>query len=176
MAKNGVLFERDNFITQMVNRGGVASVDIAGGSPVVEGGVNATDKELYDLTAYATGGTKVAIAFNPSKKYNVIGGKKYPAQSLDDRDYVNIAGDVVDYFIPEVGIEFGVTADNITGTASKGKFLECANGSLKYVVADTQTASVPSFEVIDTETVEYLDGSLADNKVTVFLVKTRFNG
>ena len=171
----GVLFETDNFIVDAMNRAGVSAIAIDGGSPIVEGGVNATDKELYNLTAYATGGTKVAIAFNPSVKYDVIGGEKFPARSLDDRNYTNNIGDVVDYFIPTVGLEFGVIANNITGTASVGKFLEPTNGSIKWTVASTQTASVPSFEVIDTKKVKYLTGEFDDVEETVFVVKTRFN-
>ena len=170
----GVLFETDNFITNCVNRGGVSAIAIDGGAPIVEGLPNSTDKELYNLTAYATGGKRVAIAFNPSVKYDANG---LPAQRVDDRLYTNEIGSVVDYFVPEVGIEFGVIANNIgTGTGAIGKFLEPTNGTTKWTVSATQTASVPSFEIIDTRTVYYPTLKFTDDAVTVFIVKTRYNG
>lgn len=170
----GILFETDNFITKCINRGGISAIAIDGGSPVVEGGFNTTDKELYNLTAYATGGTQVAIAFNPSVKYDANG---LPAQRVDDRLYTNEIGSVVDYFIPEKGVEFGVIATNIgTGTPVVGKFLEATNGTTKWTVKDTQTASVPSFEIMGTQTVQYPTLKFTDDAVTVYIVKTRFNG
>lgn len=174
----GVLFETDNFIKNCINRGGVASFDIAGGSPIVEGGVNSTDKELYNLSKYSTGGKKVAIAYNPSVKYDVIGGKLFPAQSLDDRDYTNPAGKVVDYFTPLVDVEFGVTIDNIDGTTAPtvGQFLEPKDGDTVFEIQSTQTANVPSFEVVDIKTVKYPTLDFTEDAVAVYVVKTRFNG
>lgn len=174
----GVLFETDNFITGAMNRAGISAVTFDGGCPVVAGGVNATDKELYNLTAFATGVTTVGIAFNPSRKYDIIGGQKFPAQSSDDRNYTNNAGSIVDYFIPTKGLEFGVIANNIDedATPAKGKFLEPVNGETKWGVVATQTVGVPSFEIIDTKKAIYLNGGFADTDETVYIVKTRYNG
>lgn len=170
----GILYETDNFITKCINRGGISAIAIDGGAPVVEGSVNSTDKELYNLTAYVTAGTQVAIAFNPSAVYDANG---LPAQRVDDRLYTNAIGSVVDYFIPERGVEFGVIANNIgTGTPAVGKFLEATNGTTKWTVKDTQTASVPSFEIIDTKVVYYPTLKFTDDAVTVYVVKTRYNG
>ena len=179
MAKNGVLFERDNFIaTKAMNRAGVASVDIAGGTPVVEGAIQSANDELYALTLYATGVTRVGIAFNPSVKYELDGTQKYPKRNMDDRYATNLAGDVVDYFFPEVEMEFGVQMANITGSTAPtvGKFLECTNGTALYTIQNSQTASVPSFEVVQIIDQPYPTGDLTDDIEKVYIVKTRFNG
>lgn len=179
MAKHGVLFERDNFIPKCQNRAGVAQIDLDGGAVVAEGAIVAGDDELYTLTAFATGTGRVGIAYNPSVKYDVIGnGKLFPAKSLDDRDYFNPAGKPVDYFFPEVGIEFGVTMANVEGTTAPvvGDFLEPTDGSTKFTVNSTQTASVPSFEVVQIINKKYPTFDFTDDVEPVYIVKTRYNG
>ena len=87
MAKHGVLMERDNFIaSKAMNRAGISALAIDGGAPVVEGAIQSGNDELYALTAYATGGTRVGIAFNPSAPRDEFG---YPVRSMDDRTYYN---------------------------------------------------------------------------------------
>lgn len=178
MAKHGVLFETDNFIKNCINRAGVATFDIDGGSPVVEGAVNANDKELYTLSKYASGGKKIGIAYNPSVKYDVIGGNLFPAKSLDDRNYFNPANKAVDYFIPLVDVEFGITMDNIDGTTEPtvGKFLEPKATTQLFEIKSAQTTGVPSFEVIDIKEVKYPTFDFTEDVVKVFVVKTRYNG
>lgn len=176
MAKHGVLMERDNFIaSKSINRAGISALAIDGGCPVVEGAIVIGNDECYTLTAYATAGTRVGIAFNPSAPRDEFG---YPVRSMDDRTYTNRIGDVVDYFFPEVGMEFGVQAANITGTTAPvvGKFLECTNGTLLYTIKDTQTASVPSFEVVQIMSANYPTGDFSSDKEPVYIVKTRYNG
>lgn len=176
MAKHGVLMERDNFIaSKAMNRAGISALAIDGGAPVVEGAIQSGNDELYALTAYVTAGTRVGIAFNPSAPRDADG---YPVRSMDDRTYTNRAGDVVDYFFPEVGMEFGVQMANITGSTAPvvGKFLECTNGTLLYTIKDTQTASVPSFEVVQIMSANYPTGDFTSDKEPVYIVKTRFNG
>lgn len=176
MAKHGVLMERDNFIaSKAMNRAGISALAIDGGAPVVEGAIQSGNDELYALTAYVTAGTRVGIAFNPSAPRDADG---YPVRSMDDRNYFNRIGDVVDYFFPEVGMEFGVQMANITGSTAPvvGKFLECTNGTLLYTIKDTQTASVPSFEVVQIMSANYPTGDFTSDKEPVYIVKTRFNG
>ena len=176
MAKHGVLMERDNFIaTKAINRAGVSAVAIDGGCPVAEGAIVSGNDELYTLTAFATGVKRVGIAFNPSRPLDADG---YPVRSQDDRTYTNRIGDVVEYFFPEVGMEFGVQMANITGSTAPtvGKFLECTNGTLLYTIQATQTASVPSFEVVQIMSENYPTGDFSSDKEPVYIVKTRFNG
>ena len=176
MAKHGVLMERDNFIaSKAMNRAGISALAIDGGAPVVEGAIQSGNDELYDLTAYATGGKRVGIAFNPSVPRDADG---YPVRSMDDRTYTNRIGDVVDYFFPEVGMEFGVQMANITGSTAPvvGKFLEPTNGTLLYTIKDTQTSSVPSFEVVQIISENYPTGDFTSDKEPVYIVKCRFNG
>ena len=176
MAKHGVLMERDNFIaSKSINRAGISALAIDGGCPVVEGAIVSGNDECYTLTAYATAGTRVGIAFNPSAPRDEFG---YPVRSMDDRTYTNRAGDVVDYFFPEVGMEFGVQAANITGVIAPvvGKFLECTNGTLLYTIKETQTPSVPSFEVVQITSANYPTGDFSSDKEPVYIVKTRYNG
>ena len=90
MAKKNVLFERDNFIGQLINRAGIAEVDIDGGMAVAEGSIVVGNDELYTLTPATADTKRVGIAFNPSVKYDNINGKLFPAKSLDDRDYTNL--------------------------------------------------------------------------------------
>lgn len=175
---HGVLFETDNFITKCINRAGIATFDIDGGSPIVKGIVNATDKELYNIRKFTDGDGMVAIAFNPSVKYDVIGGNLFPAKSLDDRNYTNPAGKVVDYFIPEKNVEFGVTMDNIVGSVEPtvGKFLEPKEDTTLFEVKSVKTTGVPSFEVVDIVKVKYPTFDFSEEEVKVFVVKTRYNG
>lgn len=175
--KHGVLFERDNFIPKCINRAGVSAIDLDGGAVVVEGAIQSGNDELYTLTAPTSGAKRVAIAYNPSVKYDVIGGNKFPAKSLDDRNYYNVAGDAVDYFFPEVGVEFGVQMANIEGTTAPtvSKFLEPTDGSTKFTIKASQTANVPSFEVVQIMSANYPTGNFADDKEPVYIVKTRAN-
>lgn len=177
MAKHGVLYESDNFIKNCINRAGIAEFNIDGGAPIVVGARIATDKELQTITKVASGTTSVAIAYNPSVKYDVINGKVFPAKSADDRDYYNIVGKVVDFFIPEKNIEFGVTMDNIDGSVEPtvGKFLEPKVGDTVFEIKASQTTGKPSFEVVDIKTVKYPTFDFTEEAVKVFIVATRNN-
>lgn len=174
MAKHGVLMERDSFISKCVNRAGVSAVDIDGGVAVAEGAIVTGNDELYTLTVATSGAKHVAVAYNPSVKYDVIGGNKYPARSLDDRNYTNVAGEVVDYFFPEVDVEFGVSGAIIDGTPVVGKFLE-PDGTGKWAIKNTQTASVASFEVVQIMEVKYPTGDFTTDAEPIYIVKTRAN-
>lgn len=178
MAKHGVLFERDNFIKNCQNRAGVATVDVDGGAVLAEGAIVATDDELYTLTFPTASTTRVAIAYNPSVKYDVIGGNKYPARSLDDRNYFYSAGDVIDYFFPEVGVEFGVTMANVEGETAPtvGKFLEPTATKGTFTIKSSQTDDTPSFEVVQIMSAKYPTGDFTEDKEPIYIVKTRYNG
>lgn len=179
MAKHGVLFEIDNFIPRCINRGAIATTNLDGGALVVVGAQSTTDKELYTVSAPATSTVKrVAICYNPSVKYDEIGGNLYPARSLDDRNYYNIAGKALDVFFPDEDIEFGITMANIEGTTKpvKGKFLEVTPTKTTFSIKNSQTANVPSFEVVDIRKATYPTGDFSSDVEDVFVVKTRFNG
>ena len=179
MAKHGVLFEVDNFIPRCINRGAIAETNLDGGAVVVVGAVSSTDNELYTASAPATSTVKkVAICYNPSVKYDEIGGNLYPARSLDDRNYYNIAGRALDVFFPDEEVEFGVTMANIEGTTKpvKGKFLEPTVNKTTFTIKDSQTANVPSFEVVEIRKETYPTGDFSSDEEDVFVVKTRFNG
>lgn len=178
---HGILFESDSFIKNCINRAGIAEFDIDGGAPIVAGARVSTDKELQVLGKATANTTSVAIAYNPSVKYDVINGKVFPAKSADDRDYYNVAGKVVDFFIPEKNVEFGVTMDNIKGSVEPtvGKFLEPdvseGGDSTLYAIKNSQTANVPSFEVVDIKKVKYPTFDFTEEEVKVFIVATRNN-
>lgn len=178
MAKHGVLLERDNFITECQIRAGIAAIDLDGGALVVEGAPVAGERECHTLAAPTAADTRVAIAFNPDVFRDVIGGNRFPGQSEDGRNYYNIAGDVVGYFFPVTGIEFGVQMANIEGAVEPvvGQFLEKTAGSNTFTIAAAQTADQPSFEVIEITSYDYPTGGLDDDAEKVFIVKTRFNG
>lgn len=178
MAKHGVLYEVDNFIPNCINRGVVSTLDIDGGSPVVISGINTTDKELYNVVAFTTGKTQVAIAYNPSVKYDEIGGKLFPNKSLDDRDYYNIKNRAFDAFIPEKNVEFGVVMENIDGDTKPtvGKFLEPKNGTTLFEIKSSQTSGVPSFEVVEIRKEKYPTFDFSEDEVEVYVVATRYNG
>lgn len=177
MAKHNVLFETDNFIPHCMNRAGVADFDIDGGSPVVEGAVDSKNKELYALAKPTATAARVAIAYNPSVKYDVINGKVFPAHSTDDRDYTNPAGKAVDYFFPEVGVEFGILAAGVDGSTAPvvGDFLEPTT-TAKFAIKKTQTDAVASFKVVDIKDAKYPTGDFSDDIEKVYIVKTAFNG
>ena len=179
MAKHGVLFEVDNFIPRCINRGAISETNLDGGAIVVVGAVSTTDNELYTVSAPATSTVKkVAICYNPSVKYDEIGGNLYPARSLDDRNYYNIAGRALDVFFPDEEVEFGITMGNIEGTTKpvKGKFLEPTVNKNTFTIQNSQTANVPSFEVVEIRKAIYPTGDFSADEEDVFVVKTRFNG
>ena len=178
MAKHGVLFERDWRIPKCENRSGLAQIDVDGGAVVAEGAIVAGDDELYTLTAPVGTETRVGIVYNPSVKYDVIGGKLFPAKSLDDRDYFNPAGKPVDYFFPEVGVEFGVIGANVKGSTAPvvGDFLEVTAGETLFTIQSSQTADVPSFEVVQIIDKKYPTFDFTDDVEPVYIVKTRYNG
>ena len=179
MAKHGVIFERDNFLPKCQNRAGMAQIDLDGGAIVAEGAIIAGDDELYTLTAPVGTETRVGIVYNPSVKYDVIGnGKMFPARSLDDRDYFNPAGKPVDYFFPEVGVEFGIIGANVEGSTEPavGDFLEVTAGKTTYTISASQTSGVPSFEVVQIINKKYPTFDFTDDVEKVYIVKTRFNG
>lgn len=178
MAKHGVVFERDNFLPKCQNRAGLAQIDLDGGAVVAEGAIVAGDDELYTLTAPVGTETRVGIVYNPSVKYDVIGGKLFPAKSLDDRDYFNPAGKPVDYFFPEVGVEFGVIGANVKGSTAPtvGDFLEVTANETLFTLSNSQTADVPSFEVVQIINKKYPTFDFTDDVEPVYIVKTRFNG
>lgn len=178
MAKHGVLLERDNLISGCQIRAGQCATDLDGGALVVEGAIVTGDDELYTLTAPVTASKRVGVVYNPAIHYDVIGGQKHPAVSQDDRNYYNIAGDAVAYFFPTTGVEFGVQGANIAGDTAPtvGKFLEVTNNAHTYTIATTQTASVPSFEVVQILKQNYPTFDFSDGNEPVYIVKTRFNG
>lgn len=176
MAKHNVLFETDNFIPSCINRGGIATVDIDGGTALAVGDYDTKDKELYTVTKATENDKKVAIAFNPSVKYDVIGDNLYPARSKDDRNYSNPANHPLDFFIPTADVEFGILAHGITGTApTKGQFLEpSADG---WTAKATQTSDVASFKVVDiVDSTKYPTFNFDDDTEKVYILKTVFNG
>lgn len=176
MAKHNVLFETDNFIPSCINRGGIATVDIDGGTALAVGDYDTKDKELYTVTKADAGAKEVAIAFNPSVKYDIIGDNLYPARSKDDRNYTNPAKHPLDFFIPKANIEFGILAHGIKGAApTKGQFLEpSADG---WVTKATQTADVASFKVVDiVDGAKYPTFNFDDDTEKVYILKTVFNG
>ena len=75
-------------------------------------------------------------------------------------------------------MEFGVQMANITGSTAPvvGKFLEPTNGTLLYTIKDSQTSSVPSFEVVQILSENYPTGDFTSDKEPVYIVKCRFNG
>lgn len=178
MAKHGLLVERDWRIPKCENRSGMAQIDLDGGAVVAEGAIVSGDDELYTLTAPAGTESRVGIVYNPSVKYDVIGGKLFPAKSLDDRDYFNIAGKPVDYFFPEVGVEFGVIGANVKGSTAPevGDFLEVTANETLFTLNNSQTANVPSFEVVQIINKKYPTFDFTDDVEPVYIVKTRFNG
>ena len=179
MAKHGVLFEVDNFIPRCINRGAIAETNLDGGAVVVVGAMSSTDNELYTVFAPASSTVKkVAICYNPSVKYDEIGGNLYPARSLDDRNYYNISGRALDVFFPDEEVEFGVTIAYIEGTTkpAKGKFVEPTVNKTTFTIKDSQTANVPSFEVVEIREAVYPTGDFSSDTEDVFVVKTRFNG
>lgn len=172
----GILYETDAFINQTVNRAGTIAEVVYGGNPLVMGNPNATDSGIYNLTKYATDGKKVVIPFVNTKPLDADG---YPIRSIDRRKFAYQSGQTIDFFIPEAnkGTQFGVIGANITGgTSAVGKFLEPANGSLLFTSNATQTANIPSFEVIRTYTQEFPTGDFTSDSVTVYVVATRYNG
>lgn len=179
MAKHGVFYSRDEqFVAQCQNRAGLAAIDLDGGAVVAEGAIVSGDDELYTLTAPAGTEKRVGIVFNPSVKYDVIGGKLFPAKSLDDRDYFNPAGKPVDYFFPEVGVEFGVIGANVEGSTAPevGDFLELTASKTTFTIQSSQTANTPSFEVVQIINKKYPTFDFTEDVEPVYIVKTRYNG
>lgn len=172
---SGKLHERDYMLTETEIRSAIADFDVDGGAPIVLGGVNATDKDCFSAVKY-TAGKPVYVAYNPDFKYVMENGQKLPARVLGYTG-TNLTGDVISCFKPEKGIIFGLEMGNVDGNTEPkvGQFLEPKANDTVYEIKDTQTADVPSFEVIDIIAEREMTGAVGQVKKNVFIVRTASN-
>lgn len=134
--------------------------------------------DVMTATAPVTGKlTGVAMAYNPSVRYTKVGTKMFAGLSADERDYTNLAGLVGDCFVPKVGDEVGVIMANIDGETAPtvGKFLEAANGKKTLVIADSQTASTFSMEVVKIVKEQFPKAGIGFDTVDVYVCVVRAN-
>lgn len=173
---SGKLHERDYMLTLTEIRSAVAAFDVDGGAPITLGGVNATDKDCFNATKFATGDKAVYVAYNPDFKYVDVEGQRVPVE-LQGFDGTNLAGEVISCFKPTVGVCFGVEMDNIDGGTKPtvGKYLEPKNGGLVYEIKATATADTPSFEVVDIVADRKMTGDIGQEKKEIYIVKTVYN-
>ena len=174
---NGKLYETDFMIASTQKRSAITAFDVDGGAPIVLGGVNAKETGCKDATKFATGKKQVAIAYNPTLHFVMENGVKLPARSANP-DETYFTGDVVDCFVPEVGVEFGVVMGNVDGDTKPtvGQFLEPKNGATVYSIKDSATADTPSFEVIRIEKKRVPTGEIGGKLEERYIVKTVYNG
>jgi len=173
---SGKLYEKDYLLMNNTPiRSAIADFDVDGGGMVVLGDLVTTDKSCFVATKPLADSKSVAIVYNPVLHYVMEGTVKLPAR-IKNPNETCFAGDTLDVFVPFKGLMFGVSADNIDGTPTKGQFLEVKADSTLYSVAATQTANVASFEVIDI--VKHRDpvgGAIGGEVVYEYVVKTVFN-
>lgn len=173
----GILRERDIQAKNIdaLNKSFKASFDVDGGNIISL--AYGTD-DVMTATAPVTGKLLgVAIAYNPSVRYTVVNNKKYAPLSVDERDYTNVAGVTGDCFIPQVGDEVGVIAANIEGVTAPtvGKFLEAANGKIKYTISPSQTANAFSMEVVKIVNEKFPKAGIGFETVPVYVCKVVAN-
>ena len=181
MAKHGVLLERDELIGRLTeNRAGIATVDVDGGSLLVEGNISGGNFGVREVSFPKSGAKRVAVAYNPSIKYDKVGKVVTSALTLDDREYFNHKGEVLDYFFPVVGIKLGVHMANIEGSTAPvvGSNLQATDGKGTYSIVEEASivAGEPLFKVIDIISQLYPTGSLSDELEKVFIIETVVNG
>jgi hypothetical protein len=172
----GILYEFDPNMTHDDVYSAKSSINVDGGGLVVLGDLQGDD---FVATAPLTASKRVAIALNPSVHYTKVSNNVFAGLTQDDRDYTNLAGEAFDVTIPVVGRIYKIIDANVEGTTAptKGKFLEVTNGKTTMSIKATQTADVPSFEVIRVDTAQFPKvGSIGDEFVPVYVIKCVNNG
>ena len=172
----GKLYEKDYLLMSNAPiRSAIADFDVDGGGMVVLGDLDAKEKSCFVATKPLADSKSVAIVYNPVLHYVMEGGVKLPTRTKSP-DETCFAGDTLDVFVPFKGLIFGVNADNIDGTPTKGQFLEVKADSTLYAVSATQTPDVASFEVIDIVAHRNPTGGVIGGTVAYeYVVKTVFN-
>lgn len=171
MTNNNVVIKRQVAATNIdsYNRSAIHTADLPNGSVFALEGKNATEREVWDVTAPTANQAGLWMATAPEVMYlNVdFGG------SLDPRLYVNKAGKVFDvtYLVPKDIVE--MTGDGITGIATA-----------KYLVADTTTTlksatAAPTAGIalkkIGTDTFKIGTGALAPAAIPTYIFEVVAN-
>lgn len=179
--KHGVLCERDNFIKNCINRAGIFTEDLDGGAFCVLDEVDPKDREVYKVKKWTKEKDGLYIVYNPSVKYDEINGKLFPASSLDDRDYTNVANKVFDMFRIDMDIVIGINKYNLDaelqeGGLVKGDYVKPKTNDKVYVKTSASGGKavdpdVPCFLVEDVWEVSYPTGDFSEDKEKVYMIR-----
>lgn len=174
--KHGLLYEIDPNMTQDATYSALSITDVDGGGLVVTGDLNG---DAFKVTPPSTTTKRVHIALNPTMKYTKIGDNIFTAMTDDDRDYTNLADNAFDIMEVVIGRLYEVIDTNIEGNTAptKGDFLEVTNNKTTFSIKGTQTADVPSFEVIRVGKKLFpKESGIGDNFVPSYVLKCVSNG
>ena len=152
---------------EALNGTGTCSTDLDGGTLVSLG---AYSKGVVTLTK-STSGKGLAMVYNPSEHLTKIGSEVYAGLTVDPREYTNIAGRPVDYFILKVGDKVVLTDGNIADsqTIAVGKFLEQESGG--FTVKASATASTTSFKVLEIQDIPFPQKGIGNEYAKGYLVE-----
>src|SRR5574344_2247384 len=145
---------------EALNGTGTCSTDLDGGTLVSLG---AYSKGVVTLTKSASG-QGLAMVYNPSEHLTKVGNEVYAGLTVDPREYTNISGRPVDYFIPKIGDKVVLTDGNIATnqTITVGKYLEQESGG--FTVKASATASTTSFKVLEIQDIPFPQKGIGDRK------------
>ena len=87
----------------------------------------------------ADNSTGLWMAYSPEVVVTISGTNKFKGIDPDVRNFVNISGDVLSAFKPQVGDILTMTVDGITGTISTNTYAVAANG--QYALAWAASAN-----------------------------------
>ena len=152
---------------EALNGTGTCSTDLDGGTLVSLG---AYSKGVVTLTKSASG-QGLAMVYNPSEHLTKVGNEVYAGLTVDPREYTNIAGRPVDYFIPKVGDKVILTDGNLaeSQTVAVGKYLEQESDG--FTVKASATDATTSFKVLEIQDIPFPQKGIGNEYAKGYLVE-----
>lgn len=152
---------------EALNGTGTCSTDLDGGTLVSLG---AYSKGVVTLTKSASG-QGLAMVYNPSEHLTKVGNEVYAGLTVDPREYTNISGRPVDYFIPKVGDKVILSDGNLAAnqTVTVGKYLEQESGG--FTVKASATTATTSFKVLEVQSIPFPQKGIGNEYANGYLVE-----
>lgn len=151
------------------NRSAVATVDLDNGSIFKLGAYSTTagEDEVFTAVAPATGALNgMWMATSPEVVITKVGNVEYKGLTPDPRQFVNLAGKIIDATYLAVGDIITMSCDGIADVATSA-FLNAVADSFELVAGATQTASATSLKKLGTDTIAIGNERVAGYKFEV---------
>lgn len=153
-----------------LNRAAVAAADLDNGSVVILSGKTgaAGENEVWTAAQPVTGTlSNLWMVASPEMPITVSGTKKYRGLSPDPRDFVNLTGQYLDVFKPQLGDIVTLTDDALGGIKGANTFVVATNATYKLNWAAAAVAGL-SLKLLRTTYISIPDGSIGTQRVVAY--------